>query len=835
MAEIKRTNFFQYQLLKEADFTDEQNYHISMRRLHNRHLHISGVAGGLEVSADGTGTVKISAGFGIDGKGREIVLPDDTQIDFGADEYADYKGQTVSLIAFYQEEKTDEYTESNKGVEQQFKRVTESCETRAVLNEKDEKIEIVADARSGDRVEMTVAEALNDGTALLLARVALDAQGKVGANQVDKSARRIAGSLIRRGGGLGENDLYIATDGNVGIGTTDPKCKLDVNGAANIWSGERYAVAMGFMAAGSLTIGNIKANFGGQAGWSNNSAGLLLETLANTEIAVCDRDNGLVSLMYYEGGDVHRITIGRPIGRQMSSRGDISTLALNGNVGIGTTKPLATLQVGKDGSEGSPGIRIGWGAGNDGDRLTIYNSDGYNMGLRRGERDLRIFAKSPDGDGHIHLMPNNAVAMTLLSNGNVGIGTAEPATRLTVKAAGRTIPAPTPPPTVSSFIQEGSTIVRAYSNSTFEQIKVGDVISCVISSDQRTVIRKNSETEILIDRPFNFSGAGVTLVVITKPPPVSEDMFRVEDSAGDAKFFIAGDGKVGIGTDKPTALLALRDSAELGPPVEGINGLVENQLDGWGAEQPPDGTLLIIVGFDSISKTNKTLLKKVGWTNFISPGHVDNTILLEDTGDDSSSMNSPAVYIAPTDPIPLMAVHNYVGEKVFGITASEVSITKNLSKPGGAFKIDHPLDPANKYLYHSFVESPDMKNIYDGVVVLDGKGEAWVELPEWFEALNRDFRYQLTALNASAPNIYIAQEIRDGCFKIAGGVARTKVCWQVTGIRQDAYANANRIEVEAEKPETERGRYLHPEAFGQPPGKAIGSTDSKGRGSSSSY
>jgi hypothetical protein len=42
----------------------------------------------------------------------------------------------------------------------------------------------------------------------------------------------------------------------------------------------------------------------------------------------------------------------------------------------------------------------------------------------------------------------------------------------------------------------------------------------------------------------------------------------------------------------------------------------------------------------------------------------------------------------------------------------DVDVDGNLSKAGGSFKIDHPLDPANKYLYHSFVESPDMMNVY---------------------------------------------------------------------------------------------------------------------------
>jgi hypothetical protein len=118
-----------------------------------------------------------------------------------------------------------------------------------------------------------------------------------------------------------------------------------------------------------------------------------------------------------------------------------------------------------------------------------------------------------------------------------------------------------------------------------------------------------------------------------------------------------------------------------------------------------------------------------------------------------------------------------------------VTVSGTLTKGGGSFTIDHPLDPANKYLQHSFVESPDMMNVYNGNATLDANGEAWVTLAEWFEALNRDFRYQLTALGAPGPNLYIASEVADHKFKIAGGAAGARVSWQITGIRQDAWAS----------------------------------------------
>jgi hypothetical protein len=147
-------------------------------------------------------------------------------------------------------------------------------------------------------------------------------------------------------------------------------------------------------------------------------------------------------------------------------------------------------------------------------------------------------------------------------------------------------------------------------------------------------------------------------------------------------------------------------------------------------------------------------------------------------------------------------------------------VTGSLAKAGGSFKIDHPLDPENQYLYHSFVESPDMLNVYNGNVTLDARGEATVALPDYFEALNRDFRYQLTPIGA-AFTPFVKEKVAGNQFRIAGQPG-AEVSWQVTGIRQDKWANQNRIPNAAPKEPENRGKYLHPEAFGQPATRGIG-------------
>jgi hypothetical protein len=129
----------------------------------------------------------------------------------------------------------------------------------------------------------------------------------------------------------------------------------------------------------------------------------------------------------------------------------------------------------------------------------------------------------------------------------------------------------------------------------------------------------------------------------------------------------------------------------------------------------------------------------------------------------------------------------------------DVHVSGTLSAGAKNFKIDDPLDPAHKDLYHASVESSEMMNLYTGNATLDSNGRAIVTLPAWFEALNGEFRYQLTCIGGFAP-VYIAEKIHAGHFAIAGGQPGMEVSWQVTGLRHDTWAQQHPLVIEQNKP-----------------------------------
>ena len=157
------------------------------------------------------------------------------------------------------------------------------------------------------------------------------------------------------------------------------------------------------------------------------------------------------------------------------------------------------------------------------------------------------------------------------------------------------------------------------------------------------------------------------------------------------------------------------------------------------------------------------------------------------------------------------------GIGVAGYFDGSVEVTQSLNVSGSKnFKIDHPNDPTGKYLKHAAVESSQRMNVYTGNVTLDADGQATVQLPDYFERLNTNIRYQLTAIGAPAPNLYVAQEVQNNQFRIAGGQPGLKVSWEVKGVRNDAYARSNPFQVEEEKPPAKQGIYINPEVHGAP-------------------
>jgi hypothetical protein len=294
-------------------------------------------------------------------------------------------------------------------------------------------------------------------------------------------------------------------------------------------------------------------------------------------------------------------------------------------------------------------------------------------------------------------------------------------------------------------------------------------------------------------------------------------------ASGHAGLFdgsVVVNGNLGAGTDNPTSRLTVVSDAPSSPTISAthtatyddapaISG-THNATDYYGIGVYGVGGYEGIVG--EVAPVGANFY--VGAGGFVHGGSGDNYGLY---GSAAGGRTTYGVYAQAS---------GGSGANYAGYFAGDVVVTGKLTKGSGSFTIDHPLDPENKYLSHSFVESPDMKDVYDGVVTTDWRGYATVTLPDWFEALNRDFRYQLTVLDDGDTNEFvlakIVREIEGNRFVIRTSAACVKVSWQVTGIRQDPYANLHRIRVEEDKPASERGRYLHPDAYGQPEEYGIG-------------
>ncbi|UCE18042.1 MAG: hypothetical protein JSV84_14435 [Gemmatimonadota bacterium] len=574
------------------------------------------------------------------------------------------------------------------------------------------------------------------------------------------------------------NAVYVDNDGNVGIGTTSPDVNLHVQGSEYDEIKVESTVSWGNASLIAKTSGGMNDYLqlykGGPTTSGSTAGGIPLANLSSLSSGI---GAGPLMLQVISSNPMYFVT----------SNQERMRITSDGNVGIGTTDPSLELHVGNG---GGLALQNEYGGGASVEFLT---TDGSGM-------NSQIYS---DNTG-LTLWTDSGRDILLTAGSNVGIGTASPAEKLHIAGT----------------------------------LKVDDTLFAnTVSSNSPLSLQTDGTTRLYIDDASGNVGIGTMNpgagLVVAGDGLWNSAIGIIDRSNGATEWRMNVSGstfgitKVSGSTFTPFRILvdSFTDALVLGAEGVGV-GVLNPQhrfhVEGEESEHAEDGHA---VGYFKNTVTEEDAAAVYGecantdyygFGGFFTGGYTGVKGQVLPTGSSSYyGVYGGVEGGSGTN----YGVYGYVsgsGTNWAGYFSGDVYISGDVLPAAGSCKIDHPLDPENKYLSHSFVESPDMMNVYNGNVTLNAKGEAVVELPDYFEAFNRDFRYQLTAIGAAGPNLHIAQKISGNRFKIAGGKPGMEVSWQVTGIRQDAYANAHRMPVEEEKSVEERGKYLHPEEYGQP-------------------
>ena len=635
--------------------------------------------------------------------------------------------------------------------------------------------------------------------------------------------------------------IFVTLDGRIGIGTTDPEYKLYVDGSKD------YAQAM--YCKNELSSGNVS----GLYIWSNitngtgNATGLT--SYANAR-------NG-TALGIYNMADAS------------FGFGDQTAYGIQNNAkprGLGEGYGIKDFVWNYSPSEGSTNYgyygQVG-GATNNYGVYTIadknYFSGKVGIGTTNPTATLKVVGSAEIGESSCSATGINSVAMgsssTASGNYSVAMGISSTADGYASFAAG----------SATRAAGDYSVALGWLTTAHSQAVAIGQLTS---ASGQRSMALGSWITStgtnsfgIGLDTTSRTVSQNNTLAIMggkvgigTTSPTGKLSVTTLEGAI--PSLFVKSDGNVGVNTTSPSAALHVASSVYTGEIIHftdcynyggGIGLDYTGATRTWIGSSYNDDNACFDIRMKGLAYANTkvTILGngKVG-IGVVAPAYM---LVVSDSAD--TGYTQPALLLAPgltaghyaymgigkddskynrgeiayqwnadqsTANVVGLGFHS-AGMQLKVYPNGNVSIVGTLSKGGGLFLIDHPLDPLNKVLRHSFVESPEMRNIYEGAAVFDGNGEAAVQLPEYFEALNKDFRYQLTTVGGYAP-VYVKDEINNNKFVIAGGNPGLKVCWMVTGTRQDAYAKNRPIIVEEAKgtggaSEYKPGEYIHPDAF----------------------